>query len=92
MTRRIAVDTGEIAGIGASIAGKASALDPAARAIGGLAGVGEPAKTARALQDLELRWSPGLGRLRDDLELLGRGAMAASTLYTDTDESAMEAG
>ncbi len=55
----------------------------------GAAGVGEPAETARALDSLALRWGAGIGRLRDDLELLGRGIQAASTLYTHTDESAM---
>ena len=92
MTGRIAVDPGALAGVGASIEGKAPELDPAARAMSGLAEVGEPPKTARALEDLERRWGSGLGRLRDDIELLGRGAMAASTLYTHTDETAMGAG
>ncbi len=82
---------GEIASVGVSIESKASALDPAVRAMSGVAGVGEPAETSRALGSMQVRWSAGVGRLQDDLELLGRGVQAASTLYTHTDESAMGA-
>lgn len=88
----IAVVAGQVAEVGSSIEARASGLDAAARAVSGAAGVGEPAETARALESLASRWGAGVGRLRDDLELLGRGAQAASTLYTHTDEAAMGPG
>lgn len=89
---RIRVVAGEVAEVGFSIEAKASNLDPAVQALSGAAGLGEPVETARALESLALRWGAGVGRLRDDLEQLGRGAQAASTLYTHTDETAMGPG
>lgn len=86
---RIGVDARQVASVGSSLERKASGLDGATRALGAVAGVAEPAETARALESLGVRWGAGVGRLRDDVELLGRGAQAASTLYTHTDESVM---
>lgn len=88
----IAVVAGQVAEVGASIGAKASNLDPAVGAMRAAAGVSEPAETARALDSLGLLWGLGVSTLRDDLELLGRGTQAASTLYTHTDESAMGPG
>lgn len=89
---QIRVVAEQVAEVGASIGAKASNLDSAVQAINGAAGVGEPAATARALESLALRWGGGIGRLQEDLELLGRGARAASTLYTHTDQAAMGPG
>lgn len=85
----IDVDAGQVASVGSSIEGDASGLDPAVAAMAGVAGLAEPAETARALAQLQTQWSAGVRRLRDDLESLGRGTQAASTLYTHTDETAM---
>lgn len=88
----LAVDPEQLASVGASIEGTASNLDTAVSAMGGVAGVDEPPQTALALRSLTIRWSAGVGRLQHDVALLGRGVQAASTLYTHTDETAMEAG
>jgi len=86
----IGVDPGQIAGVGSSIERGAGNLDAVGLAVGRMAQVEEPLATARALDGLRQRWSRDLGRMREDVESLGRGAEAASTLYTQTDERAMD--
>lgn len=88
----IRVDPGQIAEAGSSIEADAAQLDGAEQAIGSISSVAEPVETGRALEDLRSRWGSGVRLLRDDVEMLGRGTQAASTLYTRTDETAMGAG
>jgi len=82
---RVGVEPGEVARVGFSIERGAGHLDAVAVAVGRMGEAREPLATARALEGLAQRWSGGLGRLREDVESLGRGAEAASTLYTRTD-------
>ncbi len=89
---RVQVDPGEVSTVGFSIERGAGNLDAVAIAVGQMAQASEPRATAQALEGLTQRWSAGLGRMRDDVESLGRGAEAASTLYTQTDERAMGPG
>ncbi len=86
------MEPGEVAEAGFSIERGAGNLDAVAIAVGRMAEAQEPRATAGALEGLAQRWSGGLGRLREDVESLGRGAEAASTLYTKTDERAMGPG
>lgn len=89
---RVQVEPGQVSTVGFSIERGAGSLDSVAIAVGQMGEVSEPRATAGALEGLTQRWSAGLGRMRDDVEALGRGAEAASTLYTQTDERAMGPG
>lgn len=87
----IRVTPEEIAAAGEQITMVANDVDAVRQAITRVAVVPEPKQTAGALHHLQTRFVGGLERMRGDIDALGRGAQASSTLYTHTDATAMTA-
>jgi len=88
----ISVEPSVLASAGASIEGNAARLDEAVVAVNSVGELSDPVLTGLALAELRSRWSAGATQLQEDIELLGRATQGASTLYTETDASAMGAG